>query len=159
MQLGLDMRVGVQSTGKLLVAASGSAMVRLHPTTELSAVRLTIGADQSQAGPGPLHLTATVHNDGDAPSGALLTLRATKAISLVSSSHGACTVAPNRMDVTGKLRNIPAGGTATVVLRTTVTGFEEGIGLTGSVSSGAPELNVGDNAASILVSTSRNPTS
>jgi hypothetical protein len=47
---------------------------------------------------------------------------------------------------------------ATLTLRTSVNGFEEGISLTGSISGGQPELNPADNHASIMVTTTRFPT-
>ena len=100
----------------------------------------------------------TVHNNGTSASGGLLRLRASKAVSIVSGTHGSYIVEPNRVDVIGKLSGIPAGGQATLALRTTVNGFEEGISLSGSVAAG-PELDVSDNSASIMVTVSGEATS
>jgi hypothetical protein len=87
-----------------------------------------------------------------------LQLRSSKPVAVVAGTGGSYRVAPNRIDVTGKVFAIPVGGTATLTLRTTVTGFEDGISLTGSINAGLPELNTADNQASITVTTSRFPT-
>ena len=76
----------------------------------------------------------------------------------MSGTHGPYIVDPNRVDVIGKVSGIPGGGTATLMLRTTVNGFEEGISLSGSIT-GGPELDTSDNSASIMVTVSREQTS
>ena len=117
---------------------------------------LLIGADQFTAGPGPLTFVVTVRNHGPRPEAGLLTLRASKPVSVVASSHGHATVAPNRIDVTAKLTGIPAGQSATLTLRTTVTGFEEGITLSGQIALfEGPEFN---NSASHTVPTTKDAT-
>ena len=126
-------RLAVVAGDKLLVTMSDS-LIRLNSATAFSALRLEIGADQNPAGPGPLTFFVTVHNNGSSASGGLLRLRASKAVSIVSGTHGSYIVEPNRVDVIGKLSGIPAGGQATLALRTTVNGFEEGISLSGSIS-------------------------
>jgi len=145
-------------TGDKVLVAADRALVRLNTATTFSALRLSIGVDANSAGPGPLHFFVTVHNDGESGASGLLRMRSSQAVSVVAGTGGSYSVAPNRMDVTGKVTAIPAGGTATLTLRTTVNGFEEGISLTGSINDGQPELNTSDNHAAIMVTTSRLPT-
>lgn len=150
-------RLAVVNGDKVLVTMSDS-LIRLNSSTSFSALRLAIGADQNPVGPGPLTFFVTIANDGASASGGLLRLRASKAVSIVSGTHGSYIVEPNRVDVIGKVRGIPAGGQATLLLRTTVNGFEEGISLSGSIT-GGPELDLSDNSASIMVTVSREQTS
>ena len=119
---------------------------------------LLIGADQFTAGPGPLTFVVTVRNHGPRPKAGLLTLRASKpGPSVVASSHGHATVAPNRIDVTAKLKGIPAGQSATLPLCTPRSpGSEEGITLSGQIALfEGPEFN---NSASHTVSTTKEAT-
>ncbi len=146
----------MQPDGKLLLMIQGE-LLRLNPSTEFSALALTIGADQAQAGPGPLTILATVRNDGGSAAGGVLTLSASKSVSVVGTTNAAATVAPDRRNVLAKLRPIQPGATATVILRTTVTGFEGSITVRGELQSG-PELQTADNTALLTVLTSRNAT-
>ena len=147
----------VQADGKLLVFVQGD-LLRLNPTTDFGALALSLDADQSTAGPGPLNIRATVRNNGPRTSGGILTLTTTKPVTLIRSSNAIVTIAGSRRDVTAKIVSVPAGGTATVVLRATVTGFEGAIEIHGTVRGGA-ELNTADNSAHLTVLTTRTPVS
>ncbi len=129
-------RLAVVAGDKLLVTMADS-LIRLNSSTTFSVDRTT----------NPVGRAAD-----------LLRLRASKAVSVVSGSRGSYAVEPNRVDVIGKLSGIPANGQATLVLRTTVNGFEEGISLSGSIAAG-PELDLLDNSASIMVTVTREVTS
>jgi uncharacterized delta-60 repeat protein len=149
--------LAVQPDGNV-VWLLNQVLLRVLPVTDRVDLSLVLGADQFQAGPGPLFFTATVRNTGPNPTSAFLKLRASKPVGVVGSSQGQVTVAANRIDVTGKLGAIAPGASATATLRTTVTGFEGAIELSGSVSTGDPDLTPANNHSSITVLTGRDPT-
>ena len=154
-----NVRLAVEpSTEKLLVLLGRSA-VRLNTAVpQIAALAMRIGGDPNPAGPGALHLHVLITNQSQAIRSGTVRLRASKKVAVVSSSHGTATVAPNMVDVLAKLRAIAPGQSATVILRTSVTGFEEGISLDGTLDTTDTNGKPITVRAAVMVSTSRFPT-
>ena len=151
--------VGVRPGDKLLVFDGAAAIQLLAAVPRIPTLRITIGASPNPAGPGPVDFHVDITNHGASSDGGIVRLRASKKVAVVGSTSLRATVDPNMIDVVGKVPAIAPGSTASLVLRTTVTGFEEGISLAGSVESTHSDGKPITSNSSIVVSTDRFATS
>jgi uncharacterized delta-60 repeat protein len=143
-----DVRLAVEARDRLLLLIGRGAVRVDAAKPRVAPLRLTIGATPNPAGPGPVRFFVTITNQSGAPAGGKLQLRASKKVAIEASTLMKAEVAPTGIDVVGKVLAVPAGGTSTLTLRTTATGFEEGIELSGSIAG---------TTASLMVVTSRFP--
>jgi uncharacterized delta-60 repeat protein len=152
-----NVTLSVEPRDRLLVLA-GSGAVRVGAAVpKIAPLRLTIGATPNPAGPGPVRFLVTITNQSGAPAGGVLRLRASKKVAIEGITLMKAEVGPTGIDVVGKVLAVPAGGTSTLTLRTTATGFEEGIELGGTVATTDADGNPVTSRSAILVLTSRFP--
>jgi uncharacterized delta-60 repeat protein len=150
-----NIKLTVEPKDRLLVLI-GPAAVRVNAAVpKVAPLRLTIRATPSPAGPGPVRFPITITNQSTAAAGGVVRLHASKKVVVESSTLSKTDVAPTGLDVLGKVTAVPAGGTATLTLRTTATGFEQSIELSGSIATTDADGNPVTSTASVVVLTSR----
>jgi uncharacterized delta-60 repeat protein len=152
-----NVRLTVEPNDQLLLLIDRAAVRIEAAKPKVSPLRLTIGATPNPATPGPLRFLVTVTNQATTPAGGVLRLRCTKSVGVENATLMAPTVSATKVEVLCKLRTVPPGGAATLTLRTTANGFEEGIELSGSIDTTDANGDPVTVRAATLVSTSRFP--
>ena len=152
--------LAVTRDGKLVVAgthrdqnlAPGILEVVAVPTiAPVADVAASIEATPNPASAGPVEFLVHVRNDG--PGGAndvTLRFEASQATGDVRTSQGTCT-SPLSYVTTCTLGSISVGEEAIVSITTTVTGFEEGLFGTATVTSGSIDPNTTNDTANAEV--------
>ncbi len=152
--------LAVTRDGKLVVAgthrdqnlAPGILEVVAVPSiAPVADVAPTIEAAPNPASAGPVEFLVHVRNNGPGgASGVALRFEATQATGEVRTSQGECS-SPLSYVTTCALGSIPVGEEAIVSVTTTVTGFEEGLFGTATVTSSSIDLDTGNDTATAEV--------
>jgi hypothetical protein len=96
-------------------------------------LNVTMGAGTTDAGPGPLTVTVRVTSIAPSTEAGFLRITASKTVSMTAGTRIRPKGPSTGSDLLFLVEGVPPGETATMTLRTTVTGFEGSISLTGEL--------------------------
>lgn len=158
--------LAVEPDGRMLVASSSGpgfeapgpiAVARLVPSAPLADVGVALSAPGS-ASAGPVELLATVGNDGPVTAtGVTLSVEVSQGITPPRVSQGRCALNRSRTTATCQLGDLQPGAQALVSTGTTVTGFEEGLFASATVTTTSIDPNPANDAVAAEVVISRDP--
>ena len=121
-------------------------------------LRLTMGAGTVDAGPGPLEVMVRITKASATTEGGFLRIKTSKKFAMTAGTRIKAKGPSLGQDLLFLVHGVPPGETASLTLRTTVTGFEGGISLIGELDTRGTDGRELTARSDLMVNTSRFPT-